>query len=47
MWGISMDNEQREKRLTELGLVSDTLKELKLQRLRLQAEQEPIVTDYK
>lgn len=47
MWGISMDNEQRERRLTELGLVSDTLKELKLQKLRLQAEQEPIVTDYK
>jgi RNase adaptor protein for sRNA GlmZ degradation len=47
MWGISMDNEQREKRLAELASVSDTLKELKLKKLWLQAEQEPIVTDYK
>ena len=46
MWGISMDNEQREKRLAELAQVSDNLKDLKLQKLRLQAEQEPIVTDY-
>jgi len=41
-----MSNEQREKRLAELTRVSDGIKELKLKRLRLEAEQEPIVTDY-
>jgi hypothetical protein len=47
MWGVSMDNEQREIRLTELGQVSDRLKDLKLKRLELESEQEPIVLDYK
>ncbi len=47
MWGVSMDNEQKERRLAELGRISDGIKELKLKRLELEAEQDPILHEYK